>query len=86
MYNNVTCVPYAASGIAFVYNLGVQLPENLIITFEVAVGIYNGTITRWTDPAITRLNPNIATSLPNTTIDPLHRTDVSGTVRIYYYH
>ena len=39
--------------------------------------IYLGTIKKWNDPAITRLNPGA--NLPSTDITPVYRSDGSGT-------
>ena len=39
--------------------------------------IYLGSITKWDDPAITKLNPGV--KLPNTAIVVVHRSDGSGT-------
>jgi phosphate transport system substrate-binding protein len=39
--------------------------------------IFNGTITKWNDSAIAKLNPGV--KLPSTTISTIHRSDESGT-------
>lgn len=78
----MTCIPHAASGIVFIYNIGLVLPHPLVITMDIAIGIYNNTISNWRDSRILDLNPDIAYLLPNATIDPLHRTDNSATVII----
>jgi phosphate ABC transporter phosphate-binding protein len=44
--------------------------------------IYAGLIRKWNDPAIKRLNPLI-TNLPNLTIEPVYRSDGSGTSFIW---
>jgi phosphate transport system substrate-binding protein len=54
--SNFTVVPVALTSVAIVYDLpGVEVPINL--TGAVLAGIYDGTITSWSDPAIVALNP-----------------------------
>lgn len=47
----------------------------------VLADIYMGKITRWNDPAIAALNPDI--SLPNERINVIHRSDASGTTFMF---
>ncbi|MCX8013886.1 MAG: phosphate ABC transporter substrate-binding protein PstS, partial [Rectinema sp.] len=56
-----------------------NLPGNpvLRLTGSVIADIYLGKITKWTDPAITSLNPSL--TLPKTAIIPVYRSDGSGT-------
>ena len=63
----------------FGYNLP-GIKENLILTRENLVAIYNGTITCWNHTSIAEINPNI--SLPNEKILVLVRGDSSGTTEI----
>lgn len=51
--------------------------DNLNFTGEVLAGIYLGEITQWNDPAIRKLNPNVA--LPKDSITVIRRADGSGT-------
>jgi phosphate ABC transporter phosphate-binding protein len=51
--------------------------SGLKLTGIVIAHIYLGTITKWNDPAITSLNPNVA--LPNNAIVVVRRSDSSGT-------
>ena len=68
-------VPVYVSPIAVVYNLpGVT---SLKLSPSVVAQIFAGKITTWNDSAITSLNPG--TSLPSTSITPVHRSDDSGT-------
>jgi phosphate transport system substrate-binding protein len=63
-----------------VYNIpGVQ--SGLKLTPGVLVGIYLGEITKWNDPAIANLNPDI--TLPDLSITVAHRSDGSGTTNIF---
>ena len=55
----------------------------VILDGKTLVGIYNGTINKWNDPAITALNPQIATKLPAKQITVVHRSDGSGTTEIF---
>jgi phosphate transport system substrate-binding protein len=56
------------------YNLpGVK---NLKLNGAVLAEIYSGKITKWSDPALKKLNPGV--TLPNLKIIPLHRAESSG--------
>lgn len=72
--------PETLGGVAITYNLapwGVANNVTLNFTADVLVGIYMGAITKWNDPAITALNPNI--QFPSNLITAVHRSDGSGT-------
>ena len=63
------------SPIAVVFNLdGVK---ELNLDAKTIGAIFQGTITKWNDPAITADNPDV--TLPESTISPVHRSDDSGT-------
>lgn len=47
----------------------------------VLAAIYMGKITRWNDPAIVALNPDV--DLPNEQINVIHRSDASGTTFMF---
>lgn len=70
-------LPHYISPIAIAYNLpgydGIKLRP------EVLAGIFANQITTWNDPAIAADNP--ALDLPNTRINPVHRSDESGTTK-----
>jgi phosphate transport system substrate-binding protein len=69
-------IPWVLGATAVMYNLkGVK--NNLHITGPVIAGIYLGTIKKWNDPQVTRLNPGV--SLPDQDITPVYRSDGSGT-------
>ncbi len=55
----------------------------LILDGNTLVGIYNATITKWNDPAILGLNPQLASKLPAKQITVVHRSDGSGTTEIF---
>jgi len=68
-------VPTVLGAVVPAYNLkGV---EDLKLSGAVLADIFLGKITRWTDPAIAKLNPGAA--LPDTAVTVVHRSDGSGT-------
>jgi len=77
---DVVHVPVTLGAVSVAYNLpGVS--EGLKLSGEVLAHIYLGTITRWDDPAIVQLNPDV--QLPSTDIAVVHRSDGSGTTDIF---
>lgn len=67
-------IPWSAGGIAVEYNLdGVDLQ----LSPATLAGIFQGTITRWDDPALKADNPGA--TLPSMGIQVVHRSDGSGT-------
>ncbi len=72
--------PESLGGVAITYNLvPFGVPNGTVLNFtpNVIVGIYNGTITHWNDPAIAAINPGV--TLPPNLITAVHRSDGSGT-------
>jgi len=68
-------VPAYISPIAVAFNLpGV---DSLNLSAKTIAEIFNGTITSWSDPAITADNEGV--DLPDSTIATIHRSDDSGT-------
>ncbi|CAN5569570.1 phosphate ABC transporter substrate-binding protein PstS [soil metagenome] len=68
-------IPDYVSPIALVYNLpGV---DGLNLSPDTVAGIFAGKITSWDDPAIVADNPDA--TLPSARINPVHRSDESGT-------
>ena len=68
-------LPHYISPIAIPFNLsGV---DSLNLTPDVIGGIFANTITNWNDPAIAEINPDA--ELPDLAINPVHRSDESGT-------
>jgi phosphate transport system substrate-binding protein len=53
----------------------------LKFTPEALAGVFLGTITKWNDPAIAKVNPDVA--LPGDDIVVVHRSDGSGTTYIW---
>jgi phosphate transport system substrate-binding protein len=77
----ITQVPVALGGEGVVYNLSLPAGSRLHLTGPVLAAIFLGKVTRWTDPAITALNPGL--SLPPAPINVVHRSDGSGTTYIF---
>ncbi|HYN34273.1 MAG TPA: phosphate ABC transporter substrate-binding protein PstS [Ilumatobacteraceae bacterium] len=72
-------LPHYISPIAIPYNLPSLEGETLNLSPEVIAGIFANEITAWNDPAIAADNPDL--ELPDTTINPVHRSDESGTTK-----
>lgn len=81
--NDVVHIPVTLGAVAVSYNLpGVK--EGLKMTGPVLADIYLGTITKWNDPQLAKLNPGV--TLPATDIAVVHRSDGSGTTDIYTHY
>jgi phosphate transport system substrate-binding protein len=73
--------PAIIGGVVPVINLvGIQ-PGQVKLTGDVLAKIYLGKITKWTDPAIRALNPDV--KFPEMDITVLHRADGSGTTFLF---
>lgn len=70
-------IPETLGAVAIFYNIPQIGNVSLRFTGPVLAAVYNETITKWNDPAITALNPSV--TFPNQTIIPVHRSDGSGT-------
>ena len=72
-------VPLAIGAIVPTYNVRDPSGQSLSLRFTGAMlaNIYLGQITKWNDPAIQKLNPNV--KLPSTSIAAVYRSDGSGT-------
>jgi len=77
--------PFLAGATVMMYNIPELDPKGpaLILDGNTLVGIYNATITTWNDPAIVKLNPQLASKLPAKKITAVHRSDGSGTTFIF---
>lgn len=80
--SGVVMIPATAGEIVFAYNLP-GLP-GIKLTREVMAGIYLGTVTKWSDPAIVKANPDL--TLPNLAIQVASRSDGSGTTYVFTQH
>lgn len=77
-------IPVLAGAVVPIYNIqgiGANDPP-LVLDGSTLAGIYAATITKWNDPAITALNPDLASKLPDASITAVHRSDGSGTTEI----
>jgi phosphate transport system substrate-binding protein len=72
---NVLQIPWALAATVVSYHVK-GVPNGLKLTGPVVADIYLGKVTKWNDPAITKLNPGVA--LPDTKITPVYRSDGSG--------
>lgn len=78
----VLLVPATAGSIVLAYNLpGV---EGLRLSRDVYPDIFLGKITRWNDPRIAQINPNV--TLPDLPITVVYRSDGSGTTAVMTKH
>src|SRR4051812_6687018 len=68
-------LPLVFGPVAMAYNL--EGVDKLVVNADVLSKIFTGAITTWNDPAIAALNGG--TSLPDTKITPIYRSDSSGT-------
>ena len=85
--------PTLAGAVVVTYNIkwaqpmptpvaGAKAPV-LVLDRATLVGIYNGVINKWNDPAIVALNPDLKDYLPDAGITAVHRSDGSGTTEIF---
>jgi|YelNatPaOPRAMG01_1025707.scaffolds.fasta_scaffold02175_1 phosphate transport system substrate-binding protein len=73
-------MPTVAGAVAMAYNIP-GIGKGLKFTPELIAGIYLGKITRWDDPEIKAVNPDL--KLPSLPIIVVHRSDGSGTTNIF---
>jgi phosphate transport system substrate-binding protein len=69
--------PAVIGAVVFIVNLDGVNKNQLKLTGEVIADIYLGTIKTWNDPRIVAINPGV--TLPALTIQPVYRSDASGT-------
>ncbi len=77
----VTQFPTVIGGVVPVINLKEVKPGELKLTGTVIADIFLGKITKWNDPAITKLNPSL--KLPDQQIMVVRRADGSGTTFLW---
>jgi phosphate transport system substrate-binding protein len=73
-------MPITLADVVPTYNIP-GIDKGLVFSGEVLVDIYMGDITRWNDPQIASLNPDL--DLPNLSITVVHRSDGSGTTNVW---
>jgi phosphate transport system substrate-binding protein len=76
----VVHIPTCLGAVAVAYHLD-GVPSGLHLTPEAVAGIFLGAVTEWNDPLIQKENPG--TALPARRIVVVHRSDGSGTTRIF---
>jgi len=69
--------PMVMGGVVPVMNLPGVRPGQVKLTGALLADIYMGSVLKWTDPRIAKLNPGV--KLPNLPITVVHRSDGSGT-------
>ncbi len=72
-------IPTCVGAVVLSYNLDGN--PALKLDGTVIANIFLGKVTKWNDPSITALNPDL--SLPDLTITVVHRSDGSGTTSIF---
>ncbi len=78
--SEVVHIPIIMGGVAITYNLP-SVGQGIKLDGETLADIYLGTITKWNDPKIVKMNPD--KNLPNKAIIVAHRSDGSGTTFIF---
>jgi len=79
----VILLPMTAGSVALAYNLPGG-PAELKLSRDAYVGMFLGKITTWNDPTIAKCNPG--TTMPNTKITVITRSDGSGTTFVFTSH
>jgi phosphate transport system substrate-binding protein len=78
---NLLQFPTVMGSVVLIANLpGVQ-DNQLRLTPEVLVELFNGRIARWNDPKVAELNREVR--LPNVPVAPVYRADASGTTFVF---
>lgn len=73
--------PTVIGGVVVVVNLPGVKADELRLTGDVLADIYLGKITKWNDPRLAGLNPDV--KLPAVAIAPVYRADGSGTTFVF---
>jgi phosphate transport system substrate-binding protein len=79
--NNFVQFPVINGAVVPIMNLPGIKPGEVTLDGATIAQIYLGNITKWNDPAIAKLNPDV--KLPDTAIAVVHRSDGSGTTFIF---
>jgi phosphate transport system substrate-binding protein len=77
----LTQFPTVMGGVVPVYHLPGVAAGAIKFSGTLLADIYLGKVTKWNDPAIAKLNPDV--KLPNQAITVVHRSDGSGTTFIF---
>jgi phosphate transport system substrate-binding protein len=81
MASGLVQFPTVVGGDVPVVNLDGIKPNDLVLDGPTLANIFLGKITKWDDPAIKKLNPDV--KLPSNAIVVVHRSDGSGTTFIF---
>jgi len=73
-------IPITIGGVAIVYNIP-GISKGLNFTGDALASIFSLEITKWNDPKLEALNPS--TTLPDVSIAVCHRSDSSGTTKVF---
>ncbi len=73
--------PTVIGGVDIIVNLPGIKPNELKLTGPILAEIYLGSITKWNDPKIAKVNPGL--KLPSLAIATVHRADGSGTTFVF---
>jgi phosphate transport system substrate-binding protein len=73
--------PAVVGSIVPIVNIDGVAKNQLRLTGEVIADIYLGRIRSWNDPRIVEMNPGV--TLPNLPIQPIYRSDASGTTFVF---
>ncbi len=76
--------PTVMGGVVPVVNVEGVKPGAMKLTGPVLADIYLGKVTKWNDPEIAKLNPDV--KLPDQAIAVVHRSDGSGTTFIFSHY
>lgn len=79
----VQLLPMTAGSIVLAYNLPGG-PQELTLSREAYTKIFLGQVTKWSDPVITKANPDA--KMPETGITVVRRADSSGTTFVFTQH
>jgi ABC-type phosphate transport system substrate-binding protein len=80
--NDLNCVPVSAQAVVVVYNIPSfpDIPSGMQLNTSVLSSIFNGTITKWDDPAIKSLNSDM--NLPSEKIILVHENRNSSSLAL----
>jgi phosphate transport system substrate-binding protein len=73
--------PTVIGGVDIIVNLPGIKADQLKLTGPILADIYLGKVTKWNDPEIAKLNPDL--KLPSLAIATVHRADGSGTTFVF---
>ena len=79
-------VPTALGAVVVIFNVkgkDGKAITGLNLDADTIAGLFLGTITKWSDPKIAAINPDLAANLPDTSVLVVHRADSSGTTNAF---